>query len=500
MAISMNPIKRAAALFTGLLGMALPDGLGAASQPAQPVTTRGSVVIEGIATRPGRIELPYVLYRKPGPARPTLFFLGGGPGVSNLKNVPPAAWLDDFDVAVLEYRGVGKSSIVLDSPHFGRGLRTLRGRLALADTAPLQAAYRAGFDDLRRQGVAFDDFSIDALAEDLERLRQALDVPQVYLVGHSFGTRIALAYQTRHRDRVAGSVLFAMNTPGGFVWNPEQTQQVLTRYADHLAHRDGEAAAALRETLAQPAARPDRFLGVLPVNDAKALFVAYFMSFNTWTRDSSLRALTGAQRGEAARWFLFSASYDWFIRFGFNWADFFLKAYATDCDEAAIQRVDAEGQGAVFQSPSSVLFAGTGAYTAAGGRCAPTDFTPDYRNTLAINGEFDTTTPIERKPAELPAERYIVIPGAGHADILYPDLGSAARWLRGFLLHPDRAAPPATTAHKAGDCGVAKPPAEPGAGQQWDADNGGACSTSLPPPSPPRGGLAALGGMPHERD
>ncbi|WP_284209351.1 alpha/beta fold hydrolase, partial [Chitiniphilus shinanonensis] len=490
-----------AGFLAGLLGLIAPGGNADERRalPRAPYVSHGSVVVDGIATRPGRIELPYRLHRKPGPARPMLFFLGGGPGVSNLKNEPPAAWLDDFDVAVLEYRGVGKSSIVLDSPYFARGLRTLRGRLALADTAPLQQAYRDGFDDLRRQGVAFEDFSVDALAEDLERLRQALGVPQVYLVGHSFGTRIALAYQTRHRQRVAGSVLFAMNTPGGFVWQPQQVQQVLQRYADHLAGGgDGAAAAAaLRQALAKPAARPERYLGVLPVNDAKALFVAYFMSFNSWTRDWSLRAVTGAQQGEGARWFLFSAAYDWFIRFGFNWADFFLKAYATDCDEAAIRAVDQAGQGTLFQSPSSVLFAGTAAYVAAGGRCAPSGLTPDYRNTLAINGEFDTTTPIERRPEGLPADRYVVIPGAGHADILYPDLGAAAHWLRGFLLHPDRAYPPSSSA----GCGpeVSKPPAEPGAEGQRNAGNGASCSTPLPPPSPPRGGLATLGGTPHER-
>jgi hypothetical protein len=54
--------------------------------------------------------------------RPTVFFLGGGPGVSNIKNKPPEQWLKDFDVVVLEYRGVGRSSLVLKTPHFARGL------------------------------------------------------------------------------------------------------------------------------------------------------------------------------------------------------------------------------------------------------------------------------------------------------------------------------------------------------------------------------------------
>ena len=55
---------------------------------------------------PGTIRLPYRRYRGTGTARGTCFFLGGGPGMSNLSFRPPEAWLDLMDVVVLEYRGV----------------------------------------------------------------------------------------------------------------------------------------------------------------------------------------------------------------------------------------------------------------------------------------------------------------------------------------------------------------------------------------------------------
>jgi hypothetical protein len=57
-----------------------------------------------------------------------------------------------------------------------------------------------------------------------------------------------------------------------------------------------------------------------------------------------------------------------------------------------------QGRKALFQSPSSMLFAGADAFEAAGGRCQPSQRLPDYRNTLAIVGEFDPSTPIERSP------------------------------------------------------------------------------------------------------
>lgn len=407
-------------------------------------TVHGQLVVEPIRSRAGRIALPYVHYRHAGAKRPTVFFLGGGPGVSNLKFEPKPEWLRDFDVVLLEYRGVGRSSIELNSPHFARGLKKLQGRLNSQDAEVMKADFAAGFADLRKQGIVFDEFSIDALADDLERLRLALKLPAVYLVGHSFGTRVALSYQTRYRSSVAASLLFAMNTPGGFIWQPEQTQAVLQRYRAYAARQRIEHADAFAQLIDAPQARPSRY-GIFSLNDAKALFVAFFLSFNVWTRDHAYQALVSANEGSGGRWFLLDQSYDWFIRFGFNWADFFLKAYTADCDRDAIRRADAQGGEAVFQSPSSVLFAGMDGYEAAGGRCQPDAWTPDLRHTLAINGEFDTTTPLERRPAALSDDQYIVISGGGHADVLYPDHGRAATWMRNFFLQPQHR-PPQTDA------------------------------------------------------
>lgn len=404
-------------------------------------TESGKLVIDTLNSRPGRLELPYLHYRQPDRVRPTVFFLGGGPGISNLGFKPQPEWLRDFDVVVLEYRGVGNSSILLNSRHFGAGLRKLRGRLSSADSEIMKADFAAGFADLRAQGIDFAEFSIDALADDLERLRHKLQLPAVHLVAHSFGTRVALSYQTRHRSSVASSLLLAMNMPGGFIWQPRQTDSVVKRYQTHLTHRAPELAASLARFLDAPTPRPGSY-GPFVLNDAKALFVSFFLTFNTNTRDFAYKALSTANEGSGGRWLLLDLSYDWFIRFGFNWADFFLKAYIADCDRDAIQRADADGQSAIFQSPSSVLFAGMDGFEASGGRCGALSWTPDLRHTLAINGEFDTTTPLERRPAALNNEQYIVIPGGGHADIFYPNHGQAARWMRSFFLKPAHRYPP----------------------------------------------------------
>lgn len=60
--------------------------------------------------------------------------------------------------------------------------------------------------------------TLDTLVEDLETLRMALGEPKLVLLGHSFGTLLALEYYEKYPTHVAGLVLtgsFDPATPGG---------------------------------------------------------------------------------------------------------------------------------------------------------------------------------------------------------------------------------------------------------------------------------------------
>jgi proline iminopeptidase len=52
-------------------------------------------------------------------------------------------------------------------------------------------------------------YSIDLLVEDLEQLRRAWRVPRIAVIGHSFGTVLAMEYGARYPDRVSHVVLAA---------------------------------------------------------------------------------------------------------------------------------------------------------------------------------------------------------------------------------------------------------------------------------------------------
>jgi len=53
------------------------------------------------------------------------------------------------------------------------------------------------------------EYSLPLLVEDLEGLRRTLGVPQIALIGHSFGVTLALEYAARYPDNVSALVLVA---------------------------------------------------------------------------------------------------------------------------------------------------------------------------------------------------------------------------------------------------------------------------------------------------
>lgn len=164
---------------------------------------------------PGR-SFEIAFYRLKGPAtatRPPIVFLMGGPGVpaTVMAPIPPYFTLftrlaEGGDVILLDQRGLGESTPKSDCPASTAALPANVLETPAALLAAFADNYRACAAALRPQAVS-TDFTIDRVADDVEAIREALGVPQVDLLGFSFGSRIALEFVRRHPTRVRRLVL-----------------------------------------------------------------------------------------------------------------------------------------------------------------------------------------------------------------------------------------------------------------------------------------------------
>lgn len=95
--------------------------------------------------------------------------------------------------------------------HGGPGANSQRFASLVGDR--LECAVRMVYLDQRGSGRSerpwTDAYSVELLVDDVEGLRQTLGVEQIALIGHSFGTLVALEYAAAHPDHVARVVLAA---------------------------------------------------------------------------------------------------------------------------------------------------------------------------------------------------------------------------------------------------------------------------------------------------
>jgi pimeloyl-ACP methyl ester carboxylesterase len=156
------------------------------------------------------VEVSRIATAKPGRKRGDLLFNPGGPGLegldmnSQMESTLPPSVLDEYDLIGFDPRGVGHSTPVscgLTDPSFlavfpypGAG-GSIRDNVATARTVARQCGT---VGDLQY-------FNTANTARDIDRIRQALDVPKISYWGQSFGTYIGAVYTSlfpQHTDRM----------------------------------------------------------------------------------------------------------------------------------------------------------------------------------------------------------------------------------------------------------------------------------------------------------
>jgi pimeloyl-ACP methyl ester carboxylesterase/predicted small lipoprotein YifL len=183
------------------------------------------------------IALPVVRIPSSGsnPAEP-VFFLSGGPGGPNLVWAPPDWILTNHDVVMVGYRGV-EGTVTLNCPEIIALINAHKGNDIMSEqahkeyaTATNQCAAR-----LQNEGVDLSGYTIPGVIEDMEAARVTLGYERINLLSVSYGTRIAQNYAYMHPDSLNRLILLSVNTPGHFIWKPEDFDDIFKHMSNLCA-------------------------------------------------------------------------------------------------------------------------------------------------------------------------------------------------------------------------------------------------------------------------
>jgi pimeloyl-ACP methyl ester carboxylesterase len=364
-----------------------------------------------------------------------IFYLEGGPGLSNMVFPQASRFATDRDVVLVGYRG-RDGSVQLDCPEVPSALKRSPDALSEASFRAYGDAFRACADRLSRDGLDLTMYGLPQQVDDLETARVVLGYSRIDLLSQSAGTRTAMIYAWRYPTSINRSVMIGVNPPGNFLFDPRTSDEQMARFAADCAQdagcrrRTDDLAATMRRLATN---MPERWF-FLPIKKSNVEVAAFFNliapnDLMAATLDSWLSANEGDPSG---LWFQ-SIFGDLFTS-PFVWGQY-----------AAGAMVDVQAAHDYFSADveDRTNFGWLGsAYSWGGGRLvdgwpvpkgaeAYSRVRSSSLETLLISGALDTATPPQIAAKQLlpylPNGHQVVLPGVGHIASFFetqPDAGA----------------------------------------------------------------------------
>ncbi|HEX3790656.1 MAG TPA: alpha/beta hydrolase [Pseudonocardiaceae bacterium] len=157
------------------------------------------------------IEVSRIATAKPGRKRGDLLLNPGGPALEGLEmpstmaSTLPASVLDEYDLIGFDPRGVGHSTPMSCGLTGASAASVFPYPAADGSIQPNIDAARATAKQCATIGAELQFFTTANTARDLDRIRQALDVPKISYWGQSYGTYLGAVYTSlfpQHTDRM----------------------------------------------------------------------------------------------------------------------------------------------------------------------------------------------------------------------------------------------------------------------------------------------------------
>ncbi|MCI2429717.1 alpha/beta hydrolase [Candidatus Acetothermia bacterium] len=356
-----------------------------------------------LATR--MIELSITRIRATGdnPLEP-IFWLGGGPGQSNMKTFKYDYFISRHDHVMVGYRGVD-GSVSLDCPEVARVLKSVKDVLTDASLAKVGDAYAACAARLQQEGVDINGYTALEVVDDIEDAREALGYEKIDIIAESYGTRVAYLYALKYPQSVHRMVLIGANPPGRMVWDPYQADALLKRYGE-LWTQDAAASARC----------PDLVEAIRRVNQNMPRRWLFFPIHPGNVRAAAFAALIGNRESAALVFDTYCAAANedpsglWLTSFLskyifpsiVNWGDNASKAASADYDPSRDYARE-------MVPPNAIMGAPLGRFLWAPAARWPIQPIPqEYRQpqssaveTLILSGNLDFSTPAENATNDL---------------------------------------------------------------------------------------------------
>jgi pimeloyl-ACP methyl ester carboxylesterase len=371
------------------------------------------------------LDLPIRIIKSnnPSPADP-VFWLAGGPGISNLKQKPGKAILSNHDFVSIGYRGVD-GPVNLNSKKISRAIKGVNDQLLGKESlSGIQNSIDQYLQELNQKGIDLNNFTIIDVIDDLEDIRLQLGYEKINLLSASYGTRLALLYGYRHPKSIRRSVMVGVNPPGHFIWDPKKTGEILRTYDELFRTQTPDSTLSLSESIRKALQDLPEKWTCFKLDRDKIKAASFVMLYRKKSAilvfDSFRRAAT---QKDYSGLYLLQLAYDYLVPGMFAWGDLFNKGAGADWDPDRDYRRLLETDRDQIGAPLSLLTWG------AAGKWPLFRLEEVYRKvhfdsteTLMIGGNLDISTPPDYAAKELlpymPGARQIIMENMAHVDDL----------------------------------------------------------------------------------
>jgi pimeloyl-ACP methyl ester carboxylesterase len=337
------------------------------------------------------------------PAEP-IFFLEGGPGLSNMGYQPSDALLENHTVVMVGYRGAD-GSVMLDCPEVNQALNGVGGNsLSNASLDAMQAATQECADHWQAEGIDLSRYTIVDVVKDLEMAREALEYRKINLLGESYGTRVEQIYARLYPESIRRMALVGVNPPGHFTFEPEVIDSQIAEHAalcaadPYCSTRTDDLSQSMRNALKD---LPERWL-IFPIDPGKVRMMSFVMLYHRDTAAIVFDAYLAAEQGDYSGFALMTLMHDQMMPRAFIWGDLLAKG-GTDFEPERDYRTEMNPPDSILGSPVSLIIWGSAP------DAWPITFIdeelrevhPIDTETLLVSGSIDFSTPPQFASEEL---------------------------------------------------------------------------------------------------